>query len=190
MTRSLTVKGKENVPKGEPFVLTCTHTTFLDILMLGTALYPQPIYFMAKKELFEGKAKNIFFRSLKAFPVNRENPGPSAVKIPLKLLKEGKSVGIFPTGTRSTEDISMKKGAVSIALKSKSPLVPAVYNGPVRLSDFLKGQKAEIIINPPIYVKDGNGLNRTEATDKYMMELEMVMKGNTEHPLPEVKEGS
>ncbi len=83
LTNSLTVKGKENIPKGEPFVLTCTHTTFLDILMLGTTLYPQPIYFMAKKELFEGRAKNVFFRSLKAFPVNRANPGPSAVKIPL-----------------------------------------------------------------------------------------------------------
>ena len=34
-------------------------------------------------------------KRIHAFPVDRENPGPSSIKTPIKLLKEGKIVGFF-----------------------------------------------------------------------------------------------
>ena len=43
-----------------------------------------------------------FLSSLNAFPVDRENPGPSTLKRPINLLKEHKTVGIFPTGHRTS----------------------------------------------------------------------------------------
>ena len=42
--------------------------------------------------------------SLNAFPVDRENPGPSTLKRPVNLLKENKTVGIFPTGHRTSAE--------------------------------------------------------------------------------------
>lgn len=130
--------------------MTCSHIGWIDVIMLGIAVYPTPVHFMAKKELFANAFAERFLRSIKAFPVNRENPGPSALKIPMKLLKENRCVGIFPSGTRSNEDVPLKKGAVTIAVKSKAPLLPAVYQGPSTFKQLLKGKKALVTFGEPI----------------------------------------
>ena len=92
------VYGEENLPKEGGFIIACTHTGYVDILNLGVAMYPREIHFMAKKQLFEMKGLGWLVKHLNAFPVDRDNPGPSVIKIPSQLLKEGKIVGIFPLG--------------------------------------------------------------------------------------------
>ena len=80
-------------------------------------------------------------KKIHAFPVDRENPGPSSIKTPIKLLKEGKIVGIFPSGTRTSEDVPLKRGAVTIAQMGKAPLVPAAYKGPSTGKALFKREK-------------------------------------------------
>ncbi len=89
------VQGKEKLPKEGPYVVACTHTSFMDVLMLATGMYPTEIHYMAKKELFEKKFLNWFFKNVNAFPVDRANPGPSTLKIPSRLLKRRKSCWDF-----------------------------------------------------------------------------------------------
>lgn len=91
---------------------------------------------------------------LNAFPVDRENPGPSSLKIPRKLLKEGKIVGIFPSGTRTSEEAPLKRGAVTIACSSNVPLVPAVYIGPSNFRELMQRKKPRLIFGDPILLKD------------------------------------
>lgn len=93
------------------------------------------------------------FKKLHAFPVDRKNPGPSSIKIPIKILKEEKIVGIFPSGTRTTEDVPLKRGAVTIANMAKVPIVPAYYKGPNTLKELFKGKKAMLIIGEPIFLE-------------------------------------
>ena len=50
-------------------------------------------------------------------------------------------VGIFPSGTRSTEDVSLKAGAVTIAMRSNVPLIPATYVGPSSVKELIKGKR-------------------------------------------------
>jgi len=48
-----------------------------------------------------------------------------AIKGAMRLLKDGKKVGIFPEGTRvSTEDGEAKSGAVRLAARMGVPIVP------------------------------------------------------------------
>src|SRR5690625_704021 len=117
---------KENLPTSGVYVVACTHNGWIDILWLGIALLPIKIHYMAKKELFQSPMLRWLIESLHAFPVDRENPGPSAIKIPRKLLKEGKIVGIFPSGTRTSEEVPLKRGAVTIAGSSQVPIVPEI----------------------------------------------------------------
>ena len=88
MAKSLYVIGKENIPKDNKYVVTCTHESYNEVIMLGMALVPNEIHYMAKKELFNNKWFGQFLTSLNAFPVDRENPGPSTLKRPVNLLKE------------------------------------------------------------------------------------------------------
>lgn len=146
------MKNEHLLPKNEGYIVTCTHRGWLEIVILGMCV-PKPIHFMAKKELFENKVVGWFLRNINAFPVDRENPSPSSIKQPVKLLRSGEVVGIFPSGTRTTEDAPLKRGAVTIGNLSKAPIVPALYVGPRNLKELREMKKATIIFGEPIYIK-------------------------------------
>lgn len=169
----LKVYDKEKLPEEDGYVLACTHTGWVDILWLGISIYPTQIHYMAKKELFKTKFLNWLMRGLNAFPVDRDNPGPSAIKTPMRLIKDGKVVGIFPSGTRTTEDVPLKRGAVTIAMYAKSPIVPAAYVGPNNFKELLRRKKPRIIFGDPLYLNDE--LSRKEALDDLIERLDDAM---------------
>lgn len=171
----LKVYGKENLPKeNDGYVIACTHTGWVDILWLGISILPLKIHYMAKMELFNNKPLKWLMEKLNAFPVNRENPGPSTIKIPRRLINEGEIVGIFPSGTRSNEDMPLKRGAVTIAGRSKAPIVPAAYVGPNNFKDLLKFQKPRIIFGKPILAPEN--ASRKEALDIMSAELDTALQ--------------
>ncbi|MFF5996186.1 lysophospholipid acyltransferase family protein [Lysinibacillus sp. KU-BSD001] len=168
------VYGLENVPKDGGFVIACTHNGYVDILNLGVSIYPREIHFMAKKQLFEIKGLGWLIERLNAFPVDRDNPGPSVIKVPRQLIKEGKIVGIFPSGTRSAESNDLKQGAITIAQLSKSQIVPAAYIGPKDIGGVLKRKKGYLIYGKPFTVGGGKEA-RDEATHLLEQELQRLL---------------
>lgn len=173
LSKSLYVIGKDNIPQDSKYVVTCTHESYNEVIMLGMALYPNQIHYMAKKELFNNKWFGQFLTSLNAFPVDRENPGPSTLKRPINLLKEHKTVGIFPTGHRtSAEGAPLKRGAATIAMLSKSPILPVAYVGPKKIHGLITGQ-ALINIGEPIDLADlPKDLKRNERIEYITKEIE------------------
>lgn len=166
----LKVYNKEKLPTHEDgYVLACTHTGWVDILWLGISILPTKVHYMAKKELFDSRFLKWLMEKLNAFPVDRENPGPSAIKTPMRLIKDGNIVGIFPSGTRTTEEVPLKRGAVTIASYARSPIVPAAYVGPNTFSELLKRKRPKIIFGDPIYLS--KDLPKKEALDVMMNEL-------------------
>lgn len=170
----LKVFQKEKVPKEQGFVLACTHTGWVDILWLGVSLLPTQINYMAKKELFESSFLNWLMVHLNAFPVDRENPGPSSIKTPVRLIKDKQIIGIFPSGTRTTEDVPLKRGAVTIASHAKAPIVPAAYVGPNNFKELFRWKRPKIIFGDPIYLQ--KDLPKKEALDVMSNELNEAMQ--------------
>lgn len=170
----LKVYDKEKLPQSGGYVIACTHTGWVDILWLGVSILPLKIHYMAKVELFQSGPLKWLMQKLNAFPVNRDNPGPSAIKVPRKLIKDGEIVGIFPSGTRSSEEVPLKRGAVTIIGNSNAPIVPAAYVGPNNFKDLLKFKKPRLIFGQPIYA-DQN-VSRREAGDIMMVELDAALK--------------
>nr|WP_206701007.1 MULTISPECIES: 1-acyl-sn-glycerol-3-phosphate acyltransferase [Lysinibacillus] len=170
------VYGEENLPKEGGYIIACTHTGYVDILNLGVAMYPQEIHFMAKKQLFEMKGLGWLIEHLNAFPVDRDNPGPSVIKIPSQLLKEGKVVGIFPSGTRNAEGTDLKQGAITIAQLAKAQIVPAAYVGARNIGDVMKRNKGYLIYGEPFYVT-GKG---KEGREQFTQHLERELVALTE----------
>src|SRR5690625_4178961 len=74
------VRQKENLPESGGYVIACTHTGWVDILWLGVTILPLKIHYMAKIELFKNPFLKWLMNRLNAFPVDRDNPGPSAIK--------------------------------------------------------------------------------------------------------------
>jgi 1-acyl-sn-glycerol-3-phosphate acyltransferase len=113
---------------------------------------------MAKEELFKNPVIRFILNHANAFPVNRQNPGPSAIKTPVKALRsKDLSLIMFPTGSRYASEL--KGGAIVIAKMARVPLVPAVYQGPLTFKDLLKRQKITIRFGEPIPVAPKLKLN-------------------------------
>jgi 1-acyl-sn-glycerol-3-phosphate acyltransferase len=165
------VYDEENLPKDGGFIIACTHTGYVDILNLGVAVLPREIHFMAKKQLFDIKGLGWLINHLNAFPVDRDNPGPSVIKVPSQLLKEGKIVGIFPSGTRNSEGSDLKQGAITIAQLSKTQIVPAAYVGARNAGDVFKRGKGYLIYGEPFYVTGKGKEGREEFTQHLEHEL-------------------
>lgn len=146
------VIGKENLPQDDNYILIAPHRSWIDPVYLVLATTPKQFSVMAKKELFKNPVFRWIITHMNAFPVDRDNPGPSAIKTPVKSLKETDlGLLIFPSGTRHSNEL--KGGAVTIAKLSKKPIVPAVYSGPLTFSDLVKRKKAVVRIGEPFYVE-------------------------------------
>lgn len=144
-------ENRNKLPTDTSYILVAPHRTWIDPVYLAIAASPKQFTFMAKKELFQNPILSWFIRHANAFPVDRANPGPSAIKTPVKILKNGHlSLMIFPTGTRHSNEI--KGGAATIAKLSGVPIVPAVYQGPTKLGGILKRKKVTIRFGDPINI--------------------------------------
>ncbi|KRN22254.1 acyltransferase family protein [Lacticaseibacillus camelliae DSM 22697 = JCM 13995] len=146
-------ENKQALPDG-PYVLVGPHRTWWDPLFFALAGSPRKYSFMAKEELFKNPILRWILDHANAFPVNRANPGPSTIKIPVRTLKEGKlAVMIFPSGSRYSQQL--KGGAVLIAKLAKVPIVPAVYQGPVKFSHIFLRKRITVRFGDPITVPAG-----------------------------------
>ena len=115
-----TYLNKEKLPTGN-YILVGPHRTWFDPLYFALAASPKKFSFMAKEELFKNPILRFILVHANAFPVNRENPGPSVIKTPVKWLKKKDlSLIMFPSGTRHSQ--KLKGGAILIAKLSGVPV--------------------------------------------------------------------
>lgn len=156
-----TIVGRENIPKTGSIVLAGNHTKWLDPIML-IAVNKRQIHFLAKDELFHGLTKPIV-KGMGCISVNRKIHDKDALSLSYKTLENGNVIGIFPEGTiNRTKDIIMpfKIGAVKMANKTSSKLIPFIITGQYKL--FKKSIRIEFF--EPLSVEN----NLTEANEQLM----------------------
>ena len=142
------VYGRQNLRVKGKAIFIANHRSMWDPLILAL-ISPRNIHFMAKKELFESKIGNFFFRSLYAFPVNRRNVDLQSLKNALKVLDKGEVFGIFPEGKRAVTDSldEFEKGAAFQAIRSGAPVIP-IYIHP----DTSRQLRPVMLVGKPIVV--------------------------------------
>lgn len=163
------IYNRENLPEGN-YIIVAPHRTWMDPVLIALAVWPKKFSFMAKKELFQNPLAGKFLRALNAYPVDRKNPGPSAIKTPVKFLRNGNlSTIIFPSGSRYSA--KLKGGATLIAKLANVPLVPTVYQGPLSFGKLFSRKPRQIAFGKPIMIDRKKRLN-----DEYQAELEKQMQ--------------
>lgn len=118
-------EGRKNIPKKTPVIYVSNHRTNADPPMVGAGVRGVSL-FMAKEELFKNKFFAWFIRSLGAFSVSRGKGDWAAIDTAVECLNSGRSLVIFPEGTRSKDGKvhKGKSGAALIAAKSGRQIVP------------------------------------------------------------------
>lgn len=144
------IQNKDIIQK-KNYIFVGPHRTWWEPIIVALAAWPIRFSFMAKKELFHNFILRFILNHVNAFPVDRKNPKPSAIKIPVKYLKSGKlSLLIYPSGTRHSA--AMKGGVALIDRLTHSEIIPVVYQGPIKFSGVLKRKKMTIRFGEPLSV--------------------------------------
>src|SRR3954447_3705806 len=122
--------GREHVPKEGPVILAANHRSFLDPFIIAVCVR-RPIYFVAKRELFQKRWQGWLLNALGAFPIRRGESDEESMDTALEILERGDVVVIFPEGTRiRTGSLGKaKRGVGRMALESGAPVVPVAVHG-------------------------------------------------------------
>ncbi len=126
------VKGTEKIDYSSPKVYMCNHQSLLDIPIL-MLIIRSGSYFVAKHELGKIPVFGWYMKALGMIFVKR-GAGPDAIRSLHKageLIRSGRSVIIFPEGTRSRtgEIASFKKGGFHVAMAANVDIVPISIMG-------------------------------------------------------------
>ncbi len=154
---------RDRLPVNDNYILVGPHRSWWDPVWYAVAAYPKHFIFMAKIELFKFPPLAWLIRAAGAFPVDRENVGPSVIKVPVRELKSGdRSLIMFPSGSRHSAEL--KSGTILIAKMSGKTIVPAVYQGPVKFSQLFKRNNTTINFGEPIVVDRKDKLDKENIT--------------------------
>jgi 1-acyl-sn-glycerol-3-phosphate acyltransferase len=182
-------QGKRNLPRRGPVILASNHLSFADHFF-GPLPLPRKVVFLAKAEYFTGKGvkgqvSRAFFSGVGQIPIDRTGGEASerALRSGLRVLAEGKVLGIYPEGTRSPDGKLYRAhtGVARLALESRAPVVPCAM---ISTFEFLPsgsrnpkfGVRPGVIFGPPMefsryYGQEGDREALRAVTDEIMAEI-------------------
>ncbi len=138
--------GLEYLPVNGGYIFAGNHVSLFDIPAMH-AINPQPIKWLAKKELFSNRFTAKLFRDYEAIPLDREHASIDTMRQVSSVLQNNGVLGIFPQGTRVKEEeiaeIKPKAGVAAIALKRRAMIIPFSVPTKMRL-----GRKNHYYIGP------------------------------------------
>lgn len=126
------ITGRERIPRSGPVVLASNHVSYADTVMMPLQV-ERAVHFLGKSDIFKGGSpiNQVFalvLRGLHVMPVDRSGgtASRSAIEGGLKVLGQGKVLGIYPEGSRSPDGRlhRFKTGTARFALTTGAPVVP------------------------------------------------------------------
>jgi glycerol-3-phosphate dehydrogenase (NAD(P)+) len=145
--------GREHLPKTGPLLLASNHRSFLDPFVIGT-LIRRPVYYMAKRELFEKRWQAWILNALGAFPVDRGAGDGDAMATARAILERGDCVVVFPEGTRVRRGPlgDPRRGVGRLALETGAPVAPIAVMGTdeVRRGWRIRPRKVRLRVGRPL----------------------------------------
>jgi glycerol-3-phosphate dehydrogenase (NAD(P)+) len=146
--------GREHLPRSGPLLLASNHRSFLDPFVIGM-LVRRPVYYMAKRELFEKRWQAWILNALGAFPVDRGAGDGAAMETARTILERGDCVVVFPEGTRVRPGPLGKprRGIGRLALETGAPVAPVAVIGTedVRRGWRIRPRKVRVRVGRPLH---------------------------------------
>ena len=167
------ISGLENLPAGGGVLFVANHQGAFDIpLLLGYV--PGLKGFVSKKENSRLPIVGIWMKLLHCIILDRKDLRQSvqAIARGIRDLQTGRSLVVFPEGTRSKSGVinRFKDGSFKLATRSGAAIVPLTIDGSYRLLEGNRGRitpgKIHLHIHPPIRLQDLNAAEKSTLTEK------------------------
>jgi 1-acyl-sn-glycerol-3-phosphate acyltransferase len=193
------VYNKEKIYKDGPVIIISNHQSLFDIFIFYSFL-DISFRWMAKKSLFSLPIIGPSMKAAGYIPVEREDRKKSMESLfaAAEQIKNGKSVIIFPEGTRGKIDGNMlpfKRGSFILAKKSNVVLQPVVLWGsqyiiPVERDKFFQRVypgKVWAIVSDPIFPDQYKNMNADELSNFIRKIMEEKIEFLKQKELEELK---
>ncbi len=134
----LRAQGIERLPAEGPVILAPNHFSAMDHWFVGLLL-SRRVRFMAKSQLFKGRAMAWFLRNIGAFPVRRGQHDEEAIITATTILSRGGLLVMYIEGGRSRSGRignSARPGIGRLALQTGAPVVPVTIYGSERARNW------------------------------------------------------
>ena len=169
----------EKIPLKGPYIVAMNHTNFLEVPMIFTHLLPRKVVGIVKKETWKGGLIKWLATKWEAISIDREGLTTETFRQSRKVLNKGYFLIIAPEGTRSQDGILRKgkPGVISIALRSKVPIIPVAHFGGEDVINNLKSfkrTKFTFKVGTPIILHPDGKADQTKRkyfTDQLMYRL-------------------
>jgi len=184
------VTGLRNVPTNGAVIIASNHLSFSDSIFMPLVV-PRNVTFLAKSEYFTspglaGFIKKLTFIALGQVPIDRSGGKRSeaALLTGLRLLKEGRCIGIYPEGTRSPDGRLYKgrTGIARLAIESGAPIIPVAMFNTAEIQPtgqvVPKVRRVEMVFGEPIYL-DGDSTDQVllrTLTNQLMEKIAQLSK--------------
>ncbi len=178
------VSGLERIPRTGPAIVAINHINFVD----GPLLYvtwPREIIGLGKAEIWANPILKPIAASLKMIPVRRGELDLNAIRMSVKVLREGKVLGLAPEGTRSHHGRLQpaRPGLVLLALRApETPIVPVAIYGQEKYRDSLRRLRrteVNLVVGQRFWLNPGEERvtheMRQQMTDEIMMQIAALL---------------
>ncbi len=146
MLTHLNIKGTENIPPHNGYLLTINHLSYYDP-PLPLSFWPYaPEALGAEKTMRKNGVIGLIMRWYGTFPVKRDGDDRAALRTALNILQNNLPLLIAPEGTRHPEGLrDPQHGASFLAMKTGVPLIPVAISGTADIfSTLRKGRKQKV----------------------------------------------
>jgi 1-acyl-sn-glycerol-3-phosphate acyltransferase len=183
-------EGREHVPAAGAVILASNHLAASDWIFMPMSLRRR-VTFLAKAEYFtgtglKGRLRRAFFAGAGQVPIDRSSAtaAEGAIRTGIRILREGKVLGIYPEGTRSPDGrlFRGKTGIARMTLETGAPVVPvAMTYTPRRIPFGSKLVRVRVRFGEPLDFSRYEGLAgdrfvERSITDEIMYEI-MTLSG-------------
>ncbi len=161
----------------ENYIFACNHLSFSDPPFVGSTL-DREVHFLAKDALFRNRVFGWLIRTYNAIPLKRLGFDREAMGTALNLLKSGKSILIFPEGTRVRGGKLGKpmSGIGYLALHSGVPVIPLFIQNSNRLLDCLRRKLRLIVVHGKPIRLTSKRFDSPVQAEEYRSYSEMIME--------------
>jgi 1-acyl-sn-glycerol-3-phosphate acyltransferase len=162
------VEGKQYLSNDTVFY-ACNHQSFIDPILISAAI-PYPMTYISKAENNKLPVVRLWAKNIEMIAFDRAdfNENVAMLRSAARKLQEGRSILIFPEGTRSKNDqlLPFKVGALLPATLAKVPIVPVALINANHLNEK-KRTNTEIVVSigEPILPAQYKGLSHQQLSD-------------------------
>ncbi len=183
-------EGTEHIPATGGAILASNHLSAADWIFMPLSL-KRRVTFLAKAEYFTGRGvkgfcQRAFFSGAGQVPIDRSSASAAedAIQTGLRILGEGKVLGIYPEGTRSPDGrlYRGKTGVARMALETGVPVIPVAMVYRKKKLPFGRSiTRVTVRFGPPLDFSRYEGLSgdrfvERSITDEIMYEV-MTLSG-------------